>query len=358
MPGLFDTFTLKSITLRNRIGVSPMCQYSAIDGVPNDWHLVHLGSRAIGGAALVIAEATGVSQEGRISPGCTGIWNDAQAESWARIAAFVAQHGAVPGIQIAHAGRKASAVRPWDGDRSLTSEEGAWPTIGPSAVAFGGGLTQVPTAMSLDEIARVRHAFVDAAKRAAFAGFKWLELHYAHGYLAHSFLSPISNRRDDAYGGSFDNRVRFPLETARAVRAVWPAELPLGVRLSCSDWIDGGWTIDESVTLSQRLKAEGVDLIDCSSGGSSSDRTAMPIGPSWQVPFADRIRHEAQIATAAVGLIIDAAQADDIVRSGRADVVLLARELLRDPYWPAHAAERLRRKPPSVLPIQYRHWVG
>jgi 2,4-dienoyl-CoA reductase-like NADH-dependent reductase (Old Yellow Enzyme family) len=358
MPGLFDTFTLKSVTLRNRIGVSPMCQYSAIDGVPNDWHLVHLGSRAVGGAALVIAEATGVSPEGRISPGCTGLWNDAQTESWSRIAAFIAQHGAVPGIQIAHAGRKASAQRPWDGDRSLTQEEGAWPTLGPSALAFGGGLTQVPTAMTVDDIARVRHAFADAAKRALAAGFKWLELHYAHGYLAHSFLSPLSNKRDDAYGGSFDNRTRFAVETARAVRDVWPQELPLTVRLSCSDWIEGGWTIDESVALAQRLKSDGVDLIDCSSGGSSPDRVAMPVGPSWQVPFADRIRREAQIATAAVGLVIDPAQADDIVRSGRADLVLLARELLRDPYWPAHAAERLKRKGPSALTIQYRHWIG
>lgn len=356
MPALFDPFTLKSITLRNRVGVSPMCEYSAEDGVPNDWHLVHLGSRAVGGAGLVIVEATGVSPEGRISPGDTGIWSDAHIEPFARINRFVKAHGAVAGIQLAHAGRKASAARPWDGGDHLPDDAGGWTPVAPSALAFGDGLDKVPHALTVDEIARVQADFVAAAKRALAAGFEWLELHSAHGYLSHEFLSPLSNQRTDNYGGEFENRIRFLRETTRAVRAVWPENLPLTVRLSCTDWVEGGWDIEQTVELSRRLKADGVDLIDCSSGGAVPD-AKIAVGPGYQVPFAERIRREAGIATAAVGLITEAKQADEIVRSGQADVVLLAREFLRDPYWPAHAARALGQAGALPAPKQYaRAW--
>jgi NADH:flavin oxidoreductases, Old Yellow Enzyme family len=356
MPDLFDSFTLKSITLRNRVGVSPMCEYSAEDGMPNDWHLVHLGSRAVGGAGLVIAEATGVSPEGRISPGDTGIWSDQHVEPFARITRFLKQEGAVAGIQIAHAGRKASAARPWDGGDHIPDEAGGWTPVAPSAIAFGDGLDKVPHALTVEEIKRVQADFVAAAQRSLAAGFEWLELHSAHGYLSHEFLSPLSNQRTDAYGGSFENRIRFLLETTRAVRAVWPDPLPLTVRLSCTDWVEGGWDIEQTIELSRRLKAEGVDLIDCSSGGAVPN-AKIAIGPGYQVPFAERVRREANIATAAVGLITQPEQADEIVRSGKADVVLLARELLRDPYWPAHAARALGRGEAVPPPKQYaRAW--
>ncbi|MBE2214676.1 MAG: NADH:flavin oxidoreductase/NADH oxidase [Opitutaceae bacterium] len=352
MPRLFDPFSLRGVTLRNRIGVSPMCQYTAEDGFLTDWHLVHLGARAIGGAGLIITEATAVEPRGRISPGCPGLWDDAHIEAHARITAFEKQHGAVPGIQIAHAGRKASSARPWDGGGHLADDAGGWPVIGPSAVAFGGSLTKVPAAMTPEDIRTVQAAFVSGARRALAAGYEWLELHGAHGYLMHSFLSPLSNHRTDTYGGSFENRTRFVVETARAVRAVWPEHLPLTIRLSTTDWVAGGWTLDESVELARLLKAEGVDLVDCSSGGNTTGLSRDVLRPGYQVPFAERIRREAGIATAAVGLITEPAHADAIVAEGRADLVYLAREFLRDPQWPRRAAAALGVEV-KVLPRQY-----
>jgi 2,4-dienoyl-CoA reductase-like NADH-dependent reductase (Old Yellow Enzyme family) len=352
MSHLFAPLTIKSVTLRNRIGVSPMCMYSATDGVMNDWHLVHLGARAAGGAGLVIAEATAVSPEGRITPSDAGLWTDEQIEPLVRINRFVKSQGAVAGVQLAHAGRKAGAARPWEGGGHLADAAGGWPVIGPSAAAFGGSLHKVPTAMTEADIARVQRDFVEAARRALLAGYEWLELHGAHGYLVHQFLSPKSNLRTDRYGGSFENRIRFLLETTRGVRGVWPESWPLTVRLSCTDWVEGGWTIEESVALARRLKAEGVDLIDCSSGGAVAD-AKIPVSPGYQVQFAERIRRDAGIATAAVGLITEPAHADAIVREGRADVVLLAREFLRDPHWPLRAARALGRKDAVVPPPQY-----
>jgi 2,4-dienoyl-CoA reductase-like NADH-dependent reductase (Old Yellow Enzyme family) len=355
-PHLFQPLTIRSVTLRNRIGVSPMCQYSSEDGVANEWHFVHLGSRAVGGAGVVIAEATAVSAEGRISPGDAGIWAEKHIEPIARINRFVKQQGAIPGIQIAHAGRKASASRPWEGNVHLAETQGGWPTLAPSALAFGGSLNKVPRAMTEADIAKVQNDFVAAAKRAVAAGAEWLELHFAHGYLAHEFLSPLSNRRTDSYGGSFENRIRFAMETARAVRAAWPDKFPLAARLSCTDWVEGGWDIDQTTELARRLKAEGVDLIDCSSGGIVPD-AKIPIAPGYQVPFAEKIRRDANIATAAVGFITEPKQADDIIRNGQADLVLLAREFLRDPYWPAHAAKALGHQDKLPPPPQYaRAW--
>ncbi len=355
-PHLFQPLTVKSVTLRNRIGVSPMCQYSSEDGVANDWHLVHLGSRAVGGAALVIAEATAVSPEGRISPGDAGIWAEKHIEPVARINRFIKQHGAVLGIQIAHAGRKASASRPWEGDHHLSESDGGWATVAPSAVAFGKRLDKVPRALTEADIAKVQSDFVAAAKRSATAGAEWLELHFAHGYLTHEFLSPLSNQRTDRYGGGFENRIRFAVETTRAVRAAWPDKFPLTARLSCTDWVPGGWDLEQSVELSRRLKAEGVDLIDCSSGGITPD-AKIEVGPGYQLPFAEKIRREANVATAAVGMITEPGQADEIIRSGQADLVYMAREFLRDPYWPAHAAKVLGHAEKAKLPVQYlRAW--
>ncbi len=339
-PHLFSPLTLRSITLRNRIGVSPMCQYSAADGFANDWHYVHLGSRAVGGAGLVIVEATAVAPEGRITPGCLGLWSDRHIEPLARLAKFMKEHGAVAGIQIAHAGRKASAALPWNGGAHLSEAQGGWPTIAPSALAFGGELTRVPRAMTLADIARVQHEFVATAKRALTAGFDWLELHAAHGYLFNSFLSPLTNHRTDQYGGSFENRIRLLLDTTRAVRQVWPDHLPLTVRISAIDWMEGGWQIEDSIALAKLLKAAGVDLVDCSSGGLVPD-AKIAVKPGYQVPFAEKVRLGAALATAAVGFITEPRQADDIIRNGQADIVLLAREYLRDPYWPAHAAKAL-----------------
>lgn len=352
MPHLFDSLTIKSITLRNRIGVSPMCQYSSEDGVANDWHLAHLGARAAGGAGVVIAEATAVSPEGRITPGDAGLWADKHVEPLARINRFVKQRGAVPGIQIAHAGRKASAARPWDGGAHLADNVGGWPTVAPSSIAFGGALDKVPRALTVDEIRGVQADFVAAAKRSLAAGYEWIELHCAHGYLAHEFLSPLSNQRTDNYGGSFENRIRFVLELTRAVRAVWPDRLPFTARISAGDWVDGGWDIEQSVELCRKLKSEGVDLIDCSSGGGVP-HAKIPATPGYQVPFAERIRRDAGIATAAVGLITEAKQADEIIQMGRADLVLLAREFLRDPYWPWHAARALGHPEAIKPPVQY-----
>src|ERR1035438_8300235 len=339
-PHLFQPLTFRSVTLRNRIGVSPMCQYSAEDGLANDWHYVHLGSRAVRGAGLVIVEATAVTPEGRITPGCMGLWGEKHIEPLARIAKFVKAHGAVAGIQIAHAGRKASADFPWRGGAHLSEAQGGWEIIAPSSIPFGGELAKVPRAMTEADIARVQNDFVATAKRALTAGFEWLELHAAHGYLFNEFLSPLSNRRTDKYGGSFENRIRLLLDTTRAVRKVWPDKLPLAVRISAIDWKDGGWQIEDSIALAKLLKAEGVDLMDCSSGGVVPD-AKIKVEPGYQVPFAEKIRHGANIATAAVGFITDPKQADDIVRNGQADVVLLARQMLVDPYWPAHAAKAL-----------------
>ena len=353
---LFQPLTLKSVTLRNRIGVSPMCQYSSADGVATDWHLVHLGSRAVGGAGLVIAEATAVAPEGRITPGCAGIWGEEHIAPLARINHFIKQARAVPGIQIAHAGRKGSAARPWEGAAHLPDDAGGWPTIGPSALAFGGNLDKIPAAMTEADINRVQSEFASATQRALTAGYEWLEIHAAHGYLFHEFLSPLSNHRTDQYGGGFENRIRFLLEVVGAVRAFWPEHLPLTVRLSCTDWTPGGWEIEQCVALARRLKAAGVDLIDCSSGGNVPD-AKIPVGPGYQVPFAEVIRREAGIATAAVGMITEPAQANEIIAGGQADVVLLGREFLRDPYWPAHAARALGWQGELPPPKQYaRAW--
>ncbi|HNC24394.1 MAG TPA: NADH:flavin oxidoreductase/NADH oxidase [Opitutaceae bacterium] len=356
MSHLFAPLTIKSITLRNRIGVSPMCQYSSEDGFPTDWHLVHLGARAVGGAGLIIAEATAVAPEGRITPGDAGLWSDGQAEAYGRITRFLKEHGAVAGIQLAHAGRKASAAQPWKGGAHLADDAGGWPTVAPSAIPFGGDLGKMPRALTVAEIRRIQGDFVAAARRSLAAGYEWLELHSAHGYLSHEFLSPLSNQRTDEYGGSFENRIRFLLETTRAVRAVWPDRLPLTVRISATDWVEGAWDLEQSVELARRLKAEGVDLVDCSSGGNIGT-AKIPVGPGYQVPLAERIRRDAGIATAAVGLITEPAQADEIIRSGRADLVLLARASLRDAYWPAHAAKALGQAAELPPPRQYlRAW--
>ncbi len=350
MPLLFEPLTLRGVTLRNRIGVSPMCQYSAEGGLASDWHLVHLGSRAIGGAGLVICEATAVEARGRISPQDLGIWSDDHIAPLARITAFLRGHGAVPGVQLAHAGRKAGTARPWDGGRPLDDAAGGWEVIGPSDLPFDSSF-RTPHAMSQAEIAAAQELFRAAAVRSREAGFQLLELHAAHGYLFHSFLSPHSNRRDDAYGGGFEGRIRMLVETVRLVRAVWPEELPLAVRLSCSDWTPDGWQLEETVDLARRLRDEGVDLIDCSSGGAAP-RVRIPAGAGYQVPFAEAVRRGAGVASAAVGMISAPAQADEIIRNGRADLVLLGRESLRDPYWPLHAARALGHDAP--VPPQYQ----
>lgn len=352
MSHLFSPFTLQSVTLRNRIGIAPMCMYSSQDGHATDWHFAHLAARAMGGAGLVIVEATAVSPEGRITPGDAGLWTDSQIEPLARINRFMKSQGAIPAVQIAHAGRKGSADLPWRGGAHLADDAGGWPTLAPSAIAFGDDLGKVPQAMTLADIARVKDCFVAAAKRALAAGYEWLELHSAHGYLAHEFLSPLTNQRTDEYGGSFDNRIRFILETTRAVRAVWPEHLPLTIRISCTDWVEGGWDIEQSIELVRRLKPEGVSLVDCSSGGLVGN-AKIPAAPGYQVPFAERIRHEAKIATAAVGLITEAVQANEIIRTGKADLVLLARAALKDPYWPLHAARTLGRMETLPPPPQY-----
>jgi 2,4-dienoyl-CoA reductase-like NADH-dependent reductase (Old Yellow Enzyme family) len=336
---LFTPLTLRGVTFRNRIAVSPMCEYSSDDGFANDWHLVHLGSRAIGGAGLVMTEATAVEAIGRISPFDLGIWNDAHIELLSRITKFVREHGAVAGMQLAHAGRKASVRRPWEGGAALLESEGGWQPVGPSPIPFKSG-DPAPKELSKSEIAGLVDAFTEAAKRALRAGFQVIELHGAHGYLMHEFFSPLSNQRTDEYGGSFENRIRFGLETVEAVRAAWPAELPLLLRISATDWVEGGWDIADSVELARRVKPMGVDLIDCSSGGNSTQQK-IPLGPGYQTPFAERIRREVGIPAGAVGLITTAQQANEIVSSGQADMVLLAREFLRDPYFPLHAAGEL-----------------
>ncbi|HET7322101.1 MAG TPA: NADH:flavin oxidoreductase/NADH oxidase [Longimicrobiaceae bacterium] len=348
MTHLFEPLRLRKLEIRNRVFVSPMCQYSAEDGMPNDWHLVHLGSRAVGGAGLVIAEATAVSPEGRISPEDTGIWNDAQADFWGRIARFVRSQGAAAGVQLAHAGRKASTYAPWRGHGTVPEESGGWPTVGPSALAFGSYAE--PRAMDEGDIDRVVEDFAAAARRARDASFEAVEIHMAHGYLLHQFLSPLSNRREDEYGGSLEHRARLPLRVARAVRAEWPDSLPVLVRISATDWVEGGWDVEQSVKLAKWLREAGVDLIDCSSGGLVPG-AKIPVEPGYQAPFARAVREGAQVATGAVGLITEPQQAEEIVTSGGADAVLLARALLRDPYWPIRAARALGAEPD--WPAQY-----
>lgn len=343
MPHLFEELKIRGVRLPHRIVVSPMCQYSSVDGYPNDWHLVHLGSRAVGGAALVFTEATAVTAEGRISPQDLGIYSDGHVEAFAPITRFIHQNGSVSGIQLAHAGRKASTLVPWEGMGTAPSSKGGWsPVVGPSPIAFDESY-QTPQELSEEEICGVVQAFAQAAQRALEAGFIVAEIHAAHGYLLQEFLSPISNHRTDRYGGSFDNRVRLLCEVASSIRNVWPERQPLFVRISCTDWREDGWTMDESVELARRLKPLGVDLIDCSSGGNAPN-VRIPLAAGYQTPFAERIRKEAGVATGTVGLITSAAQADHIVVTGQADLVLLAREMLRDPYFPLRAARELGRE--------------
>jgi len=338
MSNLFSSITLRGLTLRNRVFVSPMCQYSCVDGVVNNWHLVHLGSRAVGGASLVISEAASVSPEGRISPADAGIWNDAQVAAWQPITRFIADAGSVPGIQLAHAGRKAACAPPWQGGKPVSPGQGGWQTLGPSAMAFGA--YPAPREMTAADIEGCVVDFRRAAQRSLAAGFAVAEVHAAHGYLLHEFLSPLSNQRTDGYGGSLANRMRFPLAVCRAVREVWPADKPVFVRISASDWKEGGWDLAQSIAFARELKAIGIDLIDVSSGGNAADQQ-ITLGPGYQVPFSAAIRREAGIPTAAVGLITEPVQAEHILASGDADAICLARALLRDPYWPRHAAKAL-----------------
>ncbi|MCX2740300.1 NADPH dehydrogenase NamA [Pontibacter anaerobius] len=337
---LFSPLTVRGVTFKNRIAVSPMCMYSSQEGFATDWHLVHLGSRAVGGAGLILTEATAVVPEGRISPHDLGIWQDEHIAGLQRITQFISENGSVPGIQLAHAGRKASHHRPWDGGTAIfPEEENGWQTVAPSALPFAEG-SPVPHALTLEEIEQVTDAFEAAAKRSLAAGFKVIELHAAHGYLLHEFYSPLSNQRTDKYGGSFGNRIRLLLEVTERVRNVWPEEFPLIVRLSATDWTEGGWTGDDSVALALELKKLGVDMIDCSTGGNAP-HAAIPVGPGYQVPFAAQVRQQANLLTGAVGMITDARQAEEILAGNQADMVLLARELLRNPYFPMHAALEL-----------------
>jgi len=349
MPHLFSPLKIKSIEFKNRIVVSPMCEYSSIDGFANDWHLVHLGSRAVGGAALVITEATAVSAEGRISPGDLGIWKDEHIEKLKQITGFIHQHGAVAGIQLAHAGRKASHQEPWNGGKQIPSDnENGWESLAPSAIPFTEN-QEAPIELDKAGIEKVKADFKAAAARALKAGFKVIELHAAHGYLIHEFYSPLSNHRNDVYGGSFENRIRLLLEVTAAVKEVWPDEYPLFVRISSSDWTEGGWTAHDSVELAKVLKDKGIDLVDCSSGGNVLAK--IPLKPGYQVEFAEQIRKESGILTGAVGMITEPEQADQIIQSGQADVVLLAREFLRDPHFPLRAAHQLGRE--IKWPSQY-----
>jgi 2,4-dienoyl-CoA reductase-like NADH-dependent reductase (Old Yellow Enzyme family) len=326
------------VTFRNRIGVSPMCMYSATDGIPNAWHMVHLGSRAVGGAGMVMAEMTGVVPEARITPGCCGLWKDSQIEAWRPIANFIEAQGSVPAIQLAHAGRKSGYCIPFEGSGPLPEDQ-KWDRIAPSAVKFSE-TSPMPREMNAYDVGAMVRAFRDAAGRALAAGFRVVEIHGAHGYLVHQFLSPISNQRTDEYGGSFENRIRFCVEIADAIRTVWPERLPLLLRISATDWVDGGWTADETVELARILHNHGVDMVDCSSGGATPD-AQIPAEPGFQVQFAERVRQEAGMPSAAVGLITEPAQAEAIIAEGRADMVLLAREYLRDPHWPLRAAKEL-----------------
>jgi 2,4-dienoyl-CoA reductase-like NADH-dependent reductase (Old Yellow Enzyme family) len=358
MASLFKPFALKDITLKNRIAVSPMCQYSAEDGVINAWHRTHLASLARGGSGLVIVEATAVSPEGRITPGCAGLWTDAQAESFVPAARAIKAAGAIPGIQLAHAGRKASANRPWEGDDHIPEgDPRSWEPIAPSAVPYGSGLSRTPRAMTKGDIGRVQQDYAAAAERAAHTGFQWLELHFAHGYLAQSFLSPHSNHRDDEYGGSSENRMRFLVETFAAVREAWPENLPLTVRLGVVEFDGREETLEESIELVRRLKAIGLDLIDVSVGFSIPG-AAIPWGPSFMAPIAERVRREAAIPTATTWYISDPKQADALIREGKVDLVMLGRRLLENPHWPYEAARALGVKNAAwTLPAPYAHWL-
>jgi 2,4-dienoyl-CoA reductase-like NADH-dependent reductase (Old Yellow Enzyme family) len=349
MSKLLSPLVIKDITFRNRIAISPMCQYSATDGFANDWHLVHLGSRAVGGAALIIQEATAVSAEARISPGDLGIYNEKHIEMLQRICSFIHQQGAVAGIQLAHAGRKAGCAKPWDGGKQIKKEDGGWTTVAPSAISFFPD-DAPPQALDQNGINKVIADFKIAAQRAVQAGYKLLEIHAAHGYLIHQFLSPLSNHRADNYGGSFENRIRLLIEIVKEVQTVWPSDLPMFVRISATDWAEGGWNIDEAVQLSSILKSNGVDLIDCSSGGMVP-HAKIPLGPGYQVPFAERIKKETGVLTGAVGLITEAKQAEDILINGQADLVIIARESLREPYFALNAARVL--KDNIEWPLQY-----
>ncbi len=349
MAKLFEPLTIKSITFKNRVIVSPMCQYSAQDGFINDWHLVHLGSRAIGGAAAIIMEATAVSPEGRITYGDAGIWKDEHIDNLQRITRFLREHGAVAGIQLAHAGRKASCEVPWKGGHQLAGTAHSWQIVAPSSIPFKEG-TEIPQALSIEDIKKIITDFKNAVKRALTAGFELIEIHAAHGYLINEFLSPLSNQRTDEYGGSFENRIRLLVDVIQAIKTVWPEELPLFVRVSASDWADGGWTIEDSVKLAKQLKLSGVDLIDCSSGGLVP-HAKIPLQPGYQVPFAEKVKHGANILTGAVGLITSAEQAEMILQKQEADFIILAREFLRDPYFALHAAKQLGADVP--WPVQY-----
>src|SRR5271156_4358134 len=349
MPHLFSKLRMRDVDFANRIGVSPMCQYSCEDGYANDWHFAHLAPRAVGGAALVFTEAAAVTPEGRISPQDLGAWSEKHFEPLERIARFIDSQGACPAIQLAHAGRKGSTYRPGAGNGAIPEASGGWRPVAPSAIAFSDSFPK-PAELSVDQIHALQTAFAVAAGGAFAAGFRGVEIHAAHGYLIHEFLSPFSNRRADAYGGSFDNRTRFVRECVAAVRRALPEGCPLFVRISATDWTEGGWDIDQSVELARQLLALGVDLIDCSSGGNL-EKADIPVGPGYQTPFAERIRREANIATAAVGMITAPAQADQIIRNEQADLVLLARQMLRDPYWPMHAAQELEQIAP--WPVQY-----
>ena len=351
---LFESLQLGGVRLKNRVVVSPMCQYSSREGHPTPWHLVHLGSRAVGGAALVLTEASAVEARGRISPADSGIWLDSQADAWAPIARFIAEQGAVPGMQLAHAGRKASTDAPWRGGKGVPVEEGGWrPTVAPSAIAFDEGYPE-PDAMTAGDIDAVVLAFASAAKRAAGAGFQVLEIHAAHGYLLHEFLSPLSNRRRDEYGGSFDNRIRLLRRVVAAVRAAVAEAVPLFLRISATDWAEGGWDLEQSCALVDAIKGDGVTLVDVSSGGTVP-HPKIPLGPGYQTPFAAEIRRRTGVPTGAVGMITVPEQADHIVRSGQADLVFLGREMLRDPYWPRRAAHALGATIEG--PVQYgRAW--
>jgi 2,4-dienoyl-CoA reductase (NADPH2) len=351
---LLSPLTIRSVTLRNRIVVSPMCQYSSTDGFANDWHLVHLGSRAAGGGSLVFVEATAVTAQGRITPGDMGLYDDRHMENLARIAAFIESMGAVPAIQLAHAGRKASCAPPFHGGKRIRPEDGGWDVVAPSPIPFVEG-DPAPIELQPDGIRDIQSAFVKAARRAVDAGFKIIEIHSAHGYLLHEFLSPVTNRRTDSYGGSLENRMRMTLEVASAIRAAIPAGMPLFTRISCTDWLEsGGWDLDQSIELSKRLKDRGVDLMDCSSGAIAPG-IKIPWAPNYQVPFAAAIREQAQMMTGAVGMITEPVQANEIVESGKADLVLLAREMLREPYWALKAEKALGAEP--HWPIQYGYAV-
>lgn len=356
MSELFTPFTLRDVTLRNRIVVSPMCEYSSDDGFANDWHVVHLGSRAVGGAALVLTEAIAVTPEGRISPQDLGIWKDEHLPELERIARFVRSQGAEFGTQLAHAGRKGSTKRPWDGHGAVAVDDGGWIPVGPSGAPFDPAYP-TPRALDEDAIAHIVAAFADGARRTLAIGGTVIEIHAAHGYLVHQFLSPLVNERTDRWGGSFENRTRLAREIVRAVRGVWPERLPVFVRVSATDWADGGWDVEQTVELAKLFREDGADLIDASSGGAVPVRPgAIPVGPLYQTPFAERIRREAGIATAAVGMITEPADAEAIVAEQRADLVVMARELLRDPYWPLFAARALGAD--VAWPPQYQRATG